>query len=110
MIFRSRFAALVYQSGKKLLHAERHVSVQFASVSSLKKIDFDTLEVPSRYADVPISNQPYFEYVWENRAKHFGKVAMVRWKALKNRLSFHSGKFPFMIILYLCKKNFSRRR
>ena len=92
MIFRSRFAALVCKSGKKLLQAERNVSVQFASVSSLKKIDFDTLEVPSRYADVPISNQPYFEYVWENREKHFGKVAMVRWKAFSNRLSFHSGK------------------
>ena len=106
MIFRSRFAALVYQSGKKLLHAERHVSVQFASVSSLKKIDFDTLEVPSRYADVPISNQPYFDYVWENRAKHFGKVAMVRWKAFKNRLSFHSGIDFIIILLPFAKKNF----
>lgn len=83
MIFRSRITAFICQSGnlnslgKKLLQTERNVSVQFAAASTLKRVDFDTLEVPSRYADVPISNQPYFEYVWENRAKHLGKVAMV---------------------------------
>ena len=39
--------------------------------------DVEKHEVPSRYPDVPISNKPYFDFVWENREKHFNKTAMV---------------------------------
>ena len=37
----------------------------------------EKVEVPSRYADVPISEKSYFDFIWENREKHFNKVAMV---------------------------------
>merc|ERR1712198_244917 len=39
--------------------------------------DIEKHEVPSRYPDVPISNQPYFDFIWGNREKHFNKTAMV---------------------------------
>ena len=83
MLFSRRVSSVLRQSGycnslgKKVSKVERNVVAQFASDSSSKKVDYDKLEVPSRYQDVPISNQPYFDYVWENREKHFNKVAMV---------------------------------
>ena len=62
------------KNGSKL---EQNIVAQFSSTSSAKKVDYDKLEVPSRYQDVTISNKPYFDFVWENRERHFNKVAMV---------------------------------
>ena len=42
------------------------------------RINVKELIVSSRYEDVPISEKPYFDFVWENRAKHSNKIAMVR--------------------------------
>ena len=57
---------------------QRTVIAQFSAGSNQNnRIDFDQLIVPSRYANVPISDKPYFDFVWENREKHFNKVAVV---------------------------------
>ena len=83
MLFSSRVTAVLRQIGycnplgKNVSKIERNVVAQFASASNSKKVDYESLEVPSRYQDVPISNKPYFDFVWENREKHFNKVAMV---------------------------------
>ena len=83
MLFSSRISSVLRQIGycnplgKNVPKIERNGVAQFASASKSKKVDYDTLEVPSRYQDVPISNKPYFDFVWENREKHFNKVAMV---------------------------------
>jgi len=83
MIFSSRVSSILRQVGncnrlgKNVLKIERNVVAQFVSASNSKNVDYDKLEVPSRYQDVPISNKPYFDFVWENREKHFNKVAMV---------------------------------
>ena len=83
MIFSNRVSSILRQVGycnrlgKNVLKIERNVVAQFVSASNSKNVDYDKLEVPSRYQDVPISNKPYFDFVWENREKHFNKVAMV---------------------------------
>ena len=83
MSFQSKLRTLLHRFGyqaplrKKLLTIERNLVFQISSASSIGKVDLDRLEVPSRYSDVPISNMPYFDYIWENRQKHFDKVAMV---------------------------------
>ena len=83
MTFISKITALAYRSGsfksfgKKFLQTNRNVVSQLSAISSLTKVEFSGLEAPSRYVDVAISNQSYCDYVFENRGKHFGKVAMV---------------------------------
>ena len=85
MLFTSKITNLVRKSGnfdiilgKNLFKNEHSITAHFASTaSSSLKIDAEKLEVPSRYDDVPISNKPYFDFVWENRENHFNKIAMV---------------------------------
>ena len=87
MLSKSKLIALIRQSGnvdkifgKKFSDIEFRSVALFASSSSNQnnhKIDVEKLEVPSRYADVPISEKSYFDFIWENREKHFNKVAMV---------------------------------
>ena len=88
MLFSSKVGSLLRQAGhvdalgKNVPKIERNVVAHCTSASYSIKVDYDKLEVPSRYQDVPISNKSYFEFVWENREKHFNKVAMV--STLKN--------------------------
>ena len=87
MLSKSKLTALIRQSGnvdkifgKKFSDTELRSVALFASSRSNQnnhKIDVEKLEVPSRYADVPISDKSYFDFIWENREKHFNKVAMV---------------------------------
>ena len=87
MLFKSKLTALIRQSGnvdkifgKKFSDTELRSVALFTSSSSNHsnhKIDVEKLEVPSRYADVPISDKSYFDFIWENREKHSNKVAMV---------------------------------
>ena len=90
MLFKSKITALLRKSGslditvgKNLCKNERAITAHFASTAtSSLKIDVEKLEVPSRYDDVPISNKPYFDFVWENRENHFNKIAMVSCSSL----------------------------
>ena len=84
MIFKSKLSALLRQSGikdkklgKKFSETKLSSIVSFSSSSNNLKVDLEKLEVPSRYDDVPISEKSYFDFVWENREKHFNKIAMV---------------------------------
>ena len=85
MLFKSKVSAIVRQAGKLESYlgknsskVERNSLARFSSSSNNPRIDVEKLEVPSRYDDVPISNKSYFDFVWENREKHFNRVAMVR--------------------------------
>ena len=84
MLFKSKISAIVRQVGKLDNNFGNNCSkvklkslARFSSSSNNPRIDVEKLEVPSRYDDVPISNKSYFDFVWENREKHFNKVAMV---------------------------------
>ena len=84
MLFGSKIRTLHYAFGyynyslKNLVQIQHTGIAQFSSGRNLaKRIDFDQLIVPSRYADVPISDKPYFDFVWENKEKHLDKVAVV---------------------------------
>ena len=90
MIFSSKIASILKSSVnpnvtllKSLYKNECNLTKNFLSTNctSLRcwalEEDIEKHEVPSRYPDVPISNQPYFDFIWENREKHFNKTAMV---------------------------------
>lgn len=84
MLFQSKISAIVRQAGKLDSHLSNNCSkvelrslARFLSSSNNPRINVEKLEVPSRYDDVPISNKSYFDFVWENREKHFNRVAMV---------------------------------
>ena len=87
MLSKSKITALIRQSGNvDKIFGKKFTDIELRSVALLSssssnqnnhKIDVEKLEVPSRYADVPISDKSYFDFIWENREKHFNKVAMV---------------------------------
>ena len=87
MLSKSKLTALIRQSGNvDKIFGKKFTDIELRSVTLLSssnsnqnnpKIDVEKLEVPSRYADVPISDKSYFDFIWENREKHFNKVAMV---------------------------------
>ena len=85
MLFKSKISVIVRQAGKLDKYLRNNCSkvelkslVRFSSSNNNPRIDVEKLEVPSRYDDVPISNKSYFDFVWENREKHFNRVAMVK--------------------------------
>ena len=89
MLFNSKIASILKNSvnlnvtlRNSLYKNECRLTAKFLSTSctSLRwalEEDVEKYEVPSRYPDVPISNKPYFDFIWENREKHFNKTAMV---------------------------------
>ena len=90
MLFNSKIASILKNSvnsnvtlRNSLYRNEFNLTTKFLSTSctSLRcwalEEDIEKHEVPSRYPDVPISNQPYFDFIWGNREKHFNKTAMV---------------------------------
>ena len=96
MLFKSKISAIVRQAGKLDNYSGSNCSkvelrslARFASSSNNPRIDVEKLEVPSRYDDVPISNKSYFDFVWENREKHFNKVAMVSFVSFNFRRYIH---------------------
>ena len=90
MLFKSKIASILKNSvnpnvtlRNSLYKNEFNLNKNFLSTtcSSLRywalEEDVERHEVPSRYPDVPISNKPYFDFIWENREKHFNRTAMV---------------------------------
>jgi len=55
----SRFVSVVIQ--------KRHFHVNFVQQNIVK----------SKYLDAPLSRLPYFDFVWSNKEKYSGKIALV---------------------------------